>query len=154
MLMRKWDRRHSLRLSLPLSSTSAKLVMIELIYTQYDHLLITRPCVNKLGVKIHQTLYWSPEQINDGVSFGVMHLPSCLTDSFDEDLVMVMFMVICSSCEILMEYTCVLFSYRQYLLYWTWSHAIYHEWKRSVRINHHFASQSVLAKHLQLLFMI
>ena len=72
-------------------------------------------------MKIHQTLYWSPEQINDRVSFGVMHLPSCLTDSFDEDLdmvmVIVMFMVICSSCEILMEYTGVLFSYRQYLLY-------------------------------------
>ena len=40
MLMRKWDRRHSLRLSLPLSSTSAKLVMIELIYSQYDHIWI------------------------------------------------------------------------------------------------------------------
>ena len=71
MLMRKWERRHSLRLSFPLSSTSAKLRRIK------------NAEKNKSWIELNKK---SPEQIDDGVSLGVVHLPSSLPNPLHEHL--------------------------------------------------------------------
>lgn len=66
ILIRKCERRHSFRLSFPLSSTSAKLSRKRRFSTIED----SRP----------------PEEVNDGVSLAVVHLPSSLPYSLHQHL--------------------------------------------------------------------